>query len=209
MNSQEFAAFSKGITGRHDQTQELVEEVDPAPTDDESTDIEADIFAEAVFLRSFAAFEVDLERLFLHYVTGGASLGGATAKTYLAISDENQARNLTRAGWRYLSWAKPQQVRQTAQNYMLNGWPISDMMNAKAQDLADCERVRNRIAHHSPEAVVQFGLVQRNWLQTERVFSLSPGQFLRIRSRRLQKLHLEHYLEAMNDTLCAIVDPPP
>lgn len=97
MNSQEFAEFSKEIAGRHDETQELIEEVDPAPTDDESTDIEADIFAEAIFLRSFAAFETDLERLFLHYVTGGASLSGATATSYLAISDENQARTLTRA----------------------------------------------------------------------------------------------------------------
>ena len=183
--------------------------MDPAPPDAESTDLQADIFAEAVFLRAFAAFEVDLESLFLHYVTGGASLSGATASSYLNVKDEDQARKLTRAGWRYLSWAKPQQVRETSENYMAEGWPISPMLKAKAQDLSDCERVRNRIAHHSIEAAVQFGMVQRNWLQTERLFMLSPGQFLRIRSIKLRALHLQHYLQVMNDTLCAIMDPPP
>lgn len=209
MDEYDLRSFNDEVASRHAQAQELVDQMDPAPSDTESTDLEADVFAEAVFLRSFAAFEVDLESLFLHYVTGGASLNGVTASSYLNVKDEGKARALTRAGWRYLSWAKPQQVRETAENYMSEGWPISAMLKAKAQDLSDCERVRNRIAHHSPEAEVQFGLVQRNWLQTERLFTLSPGQFLRIRSRRLRTLHLQHYLQVMNETLCAIMDPPP
>ena len=209
MDELEFRSLSEVIANRHADARALVDQIDPAPSDAESADLRADVFAEAVFLRLFAAFEVDLEKLFLHYVTGGASLSGVKATSYLSVTDEVLARKLTRAGWRYLSWAKPQQVRETAENYMSTGWPISEMMNAKAQDLSDCERVRNRIAHHSPEAIVQFGMVQRNLLRTERLFTLSPGQFLRIRNGRLRKLHLQHYLEVMNETLSAILDPPP
>ena len=158
MDERELLSLSEAIAGRHARAQDLVDQIDPAPSDAESTDLQADVFAEAVFLRSFAAFEVDLEKLFLHYVTGGASLSGVKAVSYLNVTNEVLARKLTRAGWRYLSWAKPRQVRETAENYILAGWPISEMMKAKGQDLSDCERVRNRIAHHSEEAVVQFGM---------------------------------------------------
>ncbi len=172
-------------------------------------DHQADAYAEAIFLRAFAAYENDLETLFLHYVTGGASLQGVSAKTYLRVTEATLARKLTRAGYRFLSWAKPQEIRNTADNYIENGWPISAMMSAKSHDLADCERIRNRIAHNSLEAKGQFDVVQRNMLRTERLFPITPGQFLRIRNGRLKKLHIGHYLNAMNDTLAAVLDPPP
>jgi ABC-type cobalamin transport system ATPase subunit len=116
---------------------------------------------------------------------------------------------VTKAGYKFLSWAKPQETRATADNYIENGWPISDMINAKSQELSDCERIRNRIAHNSLEAVMNFNAVQRNLLRTERLFPISPGQFLRIRNARLKKLHIGHYLDVMRDTLAAILDPPP
>ena len=119
------------------------------------------------------------------------------------------ARKITRAGWRFLSWAKPQDIRTTAENYIENGWPISDMMRAKSHELSDCERVRNRIAHNSIESRLRFNVVQRNLLQTERLFPITPGQLLRIRSTRLKKLYIGHFLDVMNDTLIAIMDPPP
>lgn len=209
MTPEELAVYSGEINKRHAKFSRDIDELDPAPEDEESTNFLADAFAEAIFLRAFTAYENDLERLFLHYVTGGLTLQGVGAKTYLSITDEQLARKLTRAGFKFLSWAKPKETRSTAEVYLENGWPISDMMNAKSHDLADCERVRNRIAHYSLEAVVQFAVAQRNMLKTERLFHLSPGQFLRIRSKRLKKLHIKHYLDVMQTTLEAILNPPP
>lgn len=206
---QEFTARRDAIAERHKRFRAIVDSMAPAPEENESVDHLADAYAEALFLRAFTAYENDLESLFLHYVTGGTTLQGAAANTYLKITDEPLARKLTRAGFKFLSWAKPQETRATADNYLENGWPISDMMNAKSQDLSDCERVRNRIAHNSLEAVLQFNVVQRNMLKTERLFPVTPGQFLRIRNKRLKKLHLGHYVDVMNDTLVAIFDPPP
>jgi hypothetical protein len=54
-----------------------------------------------------------------------------------------------------------------------------------------------------------FNIVQRNLLQTERLFAITPGQFLRIRNKRLKKLHIGHYFDVMNETLGAIITPPP
>lgn len=209
MTPADLIGFRDVIAARHAALMALVDEIDAAPEDAESLDYQADAYAEALFLRAFTAYENDVERLFLHYVTGGATIQGVMANSYLNITDETHARKLTRAGYKFLSWAKPQEIRNTVENYIENGWPISEMMNAKAQDLADCERVRNRIAHNSLEALVQFNTVQRNLLRTERLFTITPGQFLRIRNVRLRKLHIGHYLDVLNDTLGAILDPPP
>jgi len=209
MTPQELVAFGERAQQRHDGFVVAVEALDPAPADALSTEDLQDVYAEAIFIRAFTAYENDLEKLFLHYVTGGTTRQGAPANTYLRITDEQHARKLTRAGFKFLSWAKPSETRATAQNYIENGWPISNMLSAKSQELTDCEKVRNRIAHNSLEATLDFNAVQRNMLQTERLFPITPGQFLRIRSTRLKRLHMVHYLEAMNDTLVAIMDPPP
>ncbi len=209
MNPADLVAYSHVIAERHAAMMEFVGQIDAAPSNAESSNHQADAYAEALFLRAFTAYESDLEKLFLHYVTGGASLKGATANSYLSVADEARARKLTHAGWNFLSWAKPEKVRDIVGNYIENGWPISDMMRAKSQDLSDCERVRNRIAHKSLESLREFNVVQRNLLRIERLFPITPGQLLRIRSTRLRKLHIGHYLDVMNDTLSAIIDPPP
>jgi len=209
MTPAELAAFRDAIAARHAALTEAIGKIAIASDSAESTDYQADAYTEALFLRAFTAYENDIERLFLHYVTGGLTLDGIAPNTFLKLTDEAAARRLTKAGYKFLSWAKPQDTRATADNYLQNGWPISDMMNAKSQDLADCERIRNRIAHNSVEALVGFNIVQRNMLQTERLFPITPGQFLRIRSTRLRKLHIGRYVDVMNDTLVAILSPPP
>lgn len=209
MKPSELIDYHNSIMERHEATMKFVEEMDAAPSNAESSNHQADTYAEALFLRAFTAYENDIEKLFLHYVTGGASLKGLKANSYLRVTDETLARKLTRAGWRFLSWSKPQHIRDTAENYIENGWPVSDMMNAKSQELSDCERVRNRIAHNSDESRSAFNVVQRNLFGTERLFPITPGQLLRIRSSRLKKLHIGYYLDVMNNTICAIIDPPP
>ena len=200
--------YSRVIADRHAATMALVDEMEPASSEAESSDEMADAYAEGLFFRVFTSYENDIERLFLHYVTGGASLGGVQATSYLNVEDEELARKLIRAGWRFLSWAKPQSIRETAENYIQDGWPICVSMNAKSQELSDCERIRNRIAHKSAESRNEFNVVQRNLFRTERLFSLTPGQLLRIRSSRFKKLHIGHYFDVMTDTIGAIMDPP-
>ena len=208
MTPEELVEFRDSIAQRHAAIYELVDSLDAAPMDTASQDHRSDSIAEALFLRAFTAYETDVERLFLHYVTGGTTLQGVQAKSYLSLQDEAQARKLTKAGFRFLNWAKPQDIKATAENYIEHGWPIVEMMATKTQVLSDCERVRNRIAHNSIEAAQQFNTVQRNMLATERLFDITAGQFLRIRSTRLRKLHIGYYIDVLNETLGAILDPP-
>jgi hypothetical protein len=208
MTPQELGEFCGFVEGRHTALGELIDQLPHAASDEESSDFRSDAFAEAIFLRAFTAYEVDLEKLFLHYVTGGLSLQGVQANTYLRLTDERAARRLIKAGFKFLNWSKPETIRDTSQNYIENGWPIVDMLATRTQDLADCERVRNRIAHTSIESLQQFSIVQRNLLATERIFQISPGQLLRIRHRKKMMLHISHYVGVMTEMLSAIADPP-
>lgn len=209
MTPRELVDYAAEIAARHASLAELIADLEPAPSEVESTDHRSDGFAEAIFLRAFTNFESDVEKMFLHYVTGGASLSGVQAESFLSITDSNHARQITKAGYKFLGWAKPADIRTTARTYIRGGWPLVDMMATKEQILADCERVRNRIAHNSLEARQQFGIVQRNYLQTERLFELSAGQFLRMRSTRLRLLHIAHLINTLNETLEALIDPRP
>lgn len=197
------------IEARHIASTDLADQLDAASADVESVDHNSDAIAEALFLRVFTAYESDVEKIFLHYVTGGASLQGVRANSYLSITDEPLARKLTKGALKFLSWAKPDEIKRTAEIYLENGWPIAAMMSSASHYLADCERVRNRIAHNSIEAMQQFNTAQRNLLATERLFTITPGQFLRIRNPRLRKTHIALYFETLYQTLGAMLDPPP
>jgi hypothetical protein len=204
MSPENLILLRDAIETRHIASNDLADQLDAAPADIESEDYKSDAIAEALFLRVFTAYESDVEKIFLHYVTGGASLQGARANSYLSITDEVSARKLTK----FLSWAKPDEIKRTAEIYLENGWPIAAMMSAASHYLADCERVRNRIAHNSIEAMQQFNTAQRNLLATERLFTITPGQFLRIRNPRIRKTHIALYFDTLYQTLEAMLDPP-
>jgi hypothetical protein len=209
MTPAELTAFRLDISARYVVLAGQANSLPNAATDVQSEDEISDALAEALFIRAFIRYESALETLFFHYASGGGSVQGAIANSYLRPGNEEAARRMVRAGFKFMSWSKPEIIRDTAKVYIENGWPIADMMAGQNQDLADCERIRNRIAHNSAEAATQFNIVQRNLLGTERVFALTPGQLLRMRFRNSAALNLERYLKVMADVLDAITDPVP
>jgi hypothetical protein len=88
MTRPELIDYRNAVAARHAAFLAQIDQIDPAPEDVESTHHQADAYAEALFLRAFTTYESDIEKLFLHYVTGGASLGGRTANSYLRVDDE-------------------------------------------------------------------------------------------------------------------------
>ena len=209
MNREQLEEHRTAVAARHTSIIALTDDIAAAAPDIESLDHRSDAFAEALFLRAFTAYEADVERLFYHYVTGGVSLQGKQARTYLQVDDEVLAKKITKRGAKFLNWSRPSQIKETAETYIRDGWPIVSMMATKTQELSDCERIRNRIAHSSLEAIQEFNTVQRNMLATERLFAITPGQFLRVRNARLRSLHIIHYVNVLNNVLDALFDPPP
>jgi hypothetical protein len=107
MNFEELQVLLEDINERHRLLSERLDNIAAASSEKPSTDQETDALVEALFLRVFTKYEAALEKLFLHYVTGGVSISGTPAPTLLAVSDEAKARRLVKAGYRFLSWAKP------------------------------------------------------------------------------------------------------
>jgi hypothetical protein len=208
MSPESLAGFANSLVERHDSYEAKLQSIGLASPDAPSTDLDADALTEAIFLRFFIEYEADLERLFLHYVTDGVSLSGVSSVSFLAVKDESHARKLVRAGFRFLSWAKPDSIRETSSHYLKNGWPLVDVLVTKTQDLNDCEKVRNRIAHKSIESESNFLAVQRNLFQTERMFAMSPGHLLRCRYRKKSKSVIQHYHHILHEILEALIDPP-
>jgi len=208
MTDEELLTYRVNLDARAKYFEDMIDGLDAAASDVESIDDRSDALAEAIFLRAFTAYERDVELLFLHYVTGGRSIGGDSANTYLRITDELIARKVIKAGFKFLSWAKPENIRETARNYIDGGWPLIDMLATRAQDISDCERIRNRIAHNSLESIQQYSVVQRNLLATERLFQITPGQLLRVRHSRHRKINISHFVGVMHELLSAITDPP-
>jgi hypothetical protein len=207
MTPEELTAFRQGVDEHHDRFAQQMGNIQSASSDVISTDIESDALAEALFLRLFTAYERNVEFLFYHYVTGGLSAQGNPAPSYLNSRDEQVARRMVRGALRFVNWAKPDAIRETALTYIDRGWPIADMMSAQSQELADCERIRNRIAHNSPESVLQFNVVQRNLFATERLFDITPGQLLRVRHKKHQEIHLSRYATVMKLAIESMIDP--
>lgn len=209
MTPEELDQYRQAVAEKHAALLFHAESLAAAVDDAESDDHQGDSVAEAIFLRGFTTYECQIEKLFFHYVTGGQSLQGRAANSYLRPVSEEVARKIVKGGFTFLSWAKPNKINSTAQLYLENGWPLTEMLATKTQELSDCERIRNRIAHLSLESATDFASVQRNLFGTERLFAMTPGQLLRVRHRRQRMSHLKRYLVVMHDTVTAIIDPPP
>lgn len=207
MTPDEMLELQQSIIQRHVAFTEITADLAVAPSDSISTDIISDTSVEAIFLRAFTSYENDVERIFIHYVTGGATLNNLRPTSYLSTTDGTLARNIVKGANKFISWAQADSLAKTAKLYMHEGWPLAVVVSANSQFLSDGERVRNRIAHNSPEAIQQFKIVQRNMLGTERIFDLSPGQFLRIKHTRRRILHIDFYMEVLNQALLTMLEP--
>ncbi|WP_139305889.1 hypothetical protein [Paracoccus sanguinis] len=209
MQGDNFISFSESVRMTFAAAKEAAEGLPAAREDVSSDDCLSDTIAEAQFLRIFTEYESAIEKCFLHYVTGGLSLNGHGAHSYLNLTDEGKARLLTKAGYKFLSWAKPSEVRTTSTNYLRDGWPLAPMLASREQMLTNAEKIRNRIAHKSIEATNHFSAVQRDLFGTERAFEISPGQLLRVRVKvaKVHSMVMVHFIRAMDDTFAAMVEP--
>lgn len=208
MSPEDFAALHAAFLVKRDQTLDQIAGLPFASDAETDSDHTSNRIAEAIFLEAFTTYEADLEVFFLHYACGGVSLNGREAVRYLSVTDEARVRSIAKAGQRFLSWAKPSQTRETAQLYLENGWPLAEVMATKEHILIDCEKVRNRIAHNSLEANVNFKAVQRNIFGTERTFPIRPGQLLRTKMPRTRQSVVRTYVVAMADVTEALLNPP-
>lgn len=154
-----------------------------ADADRDEADFAADALFEGIFLRGFTTFETAVETSFLHYAAGGASVNGYVATSRLTNCSEADARRIIKGDGKYVDWSSASIIRDRASRYFVDGEPFFTEFSGRSDVLSQVEKVRNRIAHDSTEAVTAFRDVERIRFLTERPFVMRPGQLLRARKR--------------------------
>lgn len=143
----------------------------------------ADALYEGMFLRGFTAYEAALEKIFVHYVIGGSSTQGHQPQSRITHCTEVEARAILKSDGKYIDWSSVSVVRARSQRFFVGGEPFATVLGLQSDKLSEVEKIRNRIAHDSAEALASFKDVERARFSTERVFKMRPGQLLRTRRK--------------------------
>lgn len=158
------------------------------------------VLTEGVFLASFRAYELFLEQLFLLFCCGGNTASGRIVVSYLSPKNSAHARHLMQSSMRFLEWNNPDDVVRRAENYLRSGFPIKVPITLRYGVLHDARRIRNHIAHGSPDSEQQYLSALRHHLTIVPARPPRPGEFLLMPSRTTPTIHnLRFFLDLFSD----------
>lgn len=180
-----------------------------AASDKPDEDVEKSALYEGYLMRAFISFERKLEDIFLHFACGGQSLSGNAMDCRLTNCNADTVKKILRQGAKFVDWANMNDVRERANLFFIDGKPFSDPLMGKSQELAQIQKIRNRISHDSSESRADYRTVVLDTLAVSPIFEMTPGHLLRTKRKKSPALSMHaHYLGAMTDTLAAICEKP-
>lgn len=103
----------------------------------------------SAFLKLFIAWEGFLEKSFIAYLTGGASIDGSLVTKYVNPTDYEHAHKILIGTQKYVDWANNEIVNKIASIYFEEGEPFKTALNSISTDLSDLRVIRNASAHIS------------------------------------------------------------
>jgi hypothetical protein len=101
----------------------------------------------AAFLNMFIAWETFLEKAFVEYMTGEATISGRHPVRYVSPPSIDAARILIIGTQRYFDYGNHENVKKVAHMFFENGDPFEPHISAFISDLADIRTMRNSSAH--------------------------------------------------------------
>lgn len=139
---------------------------------------ERHLLYEAIFLRLFRAYENLLESVFISYLTGEQTAGGAPVPSHVVPTCRDHARAIVTSSQPFLDWTSPQTVIKRAETYIIGGEPIRTAITSSQSHLQQAKKIRNHIAHNSTESAKDFRNIVVTFLLTAPLGNLSAGEFL-------------------------------
>jgi hypothetical protein len=137
-----------------------------------------DILVEMVFFRAYRCYEQFIRKVVLLYCSGQQTMSGKSVVSFLSPRDHGHAENLVKSTKPYIEWGNPDEVVQRAELYLDDGFPIKQSYTPRLAALKDLRRIRNHIAHSSPESLVQYRIALRNYFGAAPLPEPAPGRFL-------------------------------
>lgn len=169
---------------------------------------ERNLLYEAIFLRIYRAYENLVENIFISYLSGEKTNGGTQITTYLRPKDRVHARAMITSSQPFLDWTTPRTVIQRAETYIEGDNPIKIAISSSLTHLVSAKKIRNHIAHNSPESMAEFNKVVLDFLQTFPLTQPSSGEFLSkipTKGPSKNKEILSFYMEHLESTATALV----
>jgi hypothetical protein len=169
---------------------------------------ERHLLYEAIFLRLFRAYENLLENVFLSYLTGEPTQGGAQVQSHVTPTSRDHARALITSSQAFLDWTSPQVVIKRAETYIISGEPIRTAITTSQSHLQQAKKIRNHIAHNSTESAKDFNSIVVHFMLTAPMTPISAGEFLALTPASgpcANKEILSFFLEKLENTVRALV----
>lgn len=158
---------------------------------------------EAIFFRSFRAYEGFVREIFLLYCLEKRPSSGTAVKSYLNPRDFLHAEELMKSSQRFLDWTSPDSVISRADLYLKNGIPVKLPYSTNLSTLKEFHRLRNHIAHDSEESLNGYKKVLLGHYGVIPLRIPSPGEFLLLPDRSSPSMYkLQVFFRLMRQLSC-------
>jgi len=143
------------------------------------------LLTESIFFAAFRAYEHFVRDIFLLYCLEKSpqSQKRKRVKSYLKPKSFQHAEELIQSSMPFLDWVTPETIVSRAELYLDGGFPMKLPYTANLEALSDFKRIRNHIAHQSPQSLRGYKKVLTKHYAVVPVIVPSPGEFLLVTER--------------------------
>lgn len=162
------------------------------------------LIVELSFLQVYLAWEDFLEQTFLRYMCGGRTSSGKSPRLYVKPKNLDHAYNIIKGKQPFIKWEIAKDVIERAELFFHNGEPFKNAIGSISVELEDMRKIRNRVAHRSQSARIQFEDLVRERLG-RKPRNITPGSFLFTMETNSNQLFIDKYCESIKVAASLIV----
>lgn len=164
------------------------------------------ILTESAFFSGFREYENFIRDVFLLYSQGKPRTNGDIVTTYLNPTDFFHAEKLIKSSMHFLDWNTPDTIIARSELYLKNGFPFKQPYITNKAKLLDYKKIRNHIAHNSPESLGKYKNILISYYGTLPLKIPSVGEYLVLTSKNdINKYNLIVFFDLMEDMAINII----
>lgn len=142
-----------------------------------------DLLVEAIFFSAFRAYENFLRETFLLHCMGKSWSKRRKPASYLRSLNFDHTEKLIKSAMQFLDWTSPDSVITRSELYLKDGFPFKAPITSNITALREFKKLRNHIAHNSPESFSEFQKVVKNYYTILPLLIPSTGEYLMLPSK--------------------------
>jgi hypothetical protein len=142
-----------------------------------------ELLVEAIFFSAFRAYENFIREIFLLHCMGKKWSKQRKPVSYLRSLNFGHTERLIKSAMQFLDWTSPDTVVTRSELYLKDGFPFKTPITSNISELRDFKKLRNHIAHNSPESYVEFQKVVKNYYTTLPLSIPTTGEYLMLPSK--------------------------